>query len=161
MITDDLRKAFMMIIGESYDRYGYPEYCGWIEGLMLLEQKEWSQRSLSKRLREIFPESKYPTSVPSINRALKTLESYGVVERAGSRKTGYQYRLLTSSNLITTMLQQFQIVNQEFIRKLKNLEKMKKTNDSELNSAIAYQIKMAEVWNNAIEKLMKIGDSES
>ena len=150
-----------MIIGATYDHYGYPEYCGWIEGLLLLEQKEWSQRGISKRLGEIFPESKYPTSVPSINRALKILESYGVVERAGSRKTGYRYRLLTSSNLVSSMLQQLQIVNQEFIAKLRALESKKKKKDSELSDAIAYQIDMAQAWNHAIEKLMDTGGGGS
>jgi len=158
LTSNELRKEFMMIIGETYDHYGYPEYCGWIEGLLLLERKEWSQRGISQRLGEIFPESKYPTSVPSINRVLKILENYGVVERTGSRKTGYRYSLLNSSNLVSSMLLQLQIVNEEFIRRLKDLESKKKKKDANLSSAISYQIDMAKAWNNAIEKLVRIGE---
>ncbi|TFG33340.1 hypothetical protein EU527_08235 [Candidatus Thorarchaeota archaeon] len=158
MVSPDMRKEFMMIIGETYDQYGYPEYCGWIEGLLLLEQKEWSQRDISQRLGEIFPESKYPTSVPSVNRALKILESYGVVERTGSRKTGFRYSLLTSSNLLISMLQQLQIVNLEFIKKMEALEVRKKKRDPDLARAISYQIEMANVWNDVIEELMKTNE---
>ncbi|TFG28426.1 hypothetical protein EU527_17350 [Candidatus Thorarchaeota archaeon] len=155
MVSSDMRKEFMMIIGETYDRYGYPEYCGWIEGLLLLEQKEWSQRDISQRLGEIFPESKYPTSVPSVNRALKILESYGVAERTGSRKTGFRYSLHTTSNLLISMLQQLQIVNLEFIKKLLALEVKKKKRDPDLTRAISYQIEMANAWNIAVEELIK------
>lgn len=147
-----------MIIGETYDHYGYPEYCGWIEGLLLLEQKEWSQRGISQRLGEIFPESKYPTSIPSISRALKILENYGVVERKGSRKTGYKYCLITSSNLISSMLLQLQMVNQEFISKMQVLESKKAKKDTGLTSAISYEIQMADTWNLVIEKLLKMNE---
>ncbi|GAG86448.1 unnamed protein product, partial [marine sediment metagenome] len=93
MISDELRKDFLTIIGKTYNQYGYPEYCGWVEGLLHLEQREWSQKVISERLSELFPASKYPTSVPSISRALKILEEYGVVEKSGSRKIGYKYRI--------------------------------------------------------------------
>lgn len=156
MASSDLRKEFMMIIGETYDHYGYPEYCGWIEGLLLLEQRQWSQKSISQRLKQIFPDSRYPTSVPSINRALKILENYGVVERTGSRKTGYRYCLLTSTNLVSSMFQQLLLVNQEFIMKMKALYGKKQKRDADLTRAIAYQIDMAETWNKAIEKLMEL-----
>lgn len=153
MVSASLRHQFLTIIGKTYEKYGYPEYCGWIEGLLLLEQKEWSQRSISKRLGELFPASKYPTSVPSVNRALKLLETYGVVEKAGSRRTGYRYRLLTSSNLISSMLQQLLLINQDFKSKMELLAS-KKNIDSELDRAISYQIQMAETWNNATEMLL-------
>ncbi|NHJ15200.1 MAG: hypothetical protein EAX95_16075 [Candidatus Thorarchaeota archaeon] len=153
MALTDLRREFLIILGHAYDNYGYPEYCGWIEGLLLLEQKDWSQRSISKRLREIFPASKFPTSVPSVNRALKILESYGVVERAGSRKTGFRYRLIPSSSVVLSMLQQLASTNQDFIDKLQALAAKKKTPDKELELAIAYQIRMAETWNEAMEAL--------
>ncbi|MHA1934281.1 MAG: hypothetical protein ACW97A_03275 [Candidatus Thorarchaeota archaeon] len=155
MTSNELRKEFLTIIGHTYDQYGYPEYCGWIEGLLLLEPKEWSQRSITKRLKELFPASKYPTSISSVNRALKILESFGVLEKAGSRKIGYQYRLASSSNLVTSMLHQLIFVNQDFIKKLEVLTTKSQKSDSELKRAMSYQIKMAQSWNKALELLIE------
>ena len=70
MKSDSLRTEFLHAMGETYEKYGYPDYCGWIEGLLLLEPREWSQRGIADRLRELFPASKYPTSISSVNRAL-------------------------------------------------------------------------------------------
>ncbi|MHA2361476.1 MAG: hypothetical protein ACXAB6_06060, partial [Candidatus Thorarchaeota archaeon] len=137
-----------------------PEYCGWIEGLLLLEPKEWSQRGVAKRLKEIFPASKNPTSISSVNRALKILESFGVLEKAGSRKIGYQYRLVSSSNLVTSMLHQLVVVNQDFIRKLEVLTSKSQKSDSELKRAVSYQIKMAESWNKALELFIESVSNE-
>ncbi|MBN2230654.1 MAG: hypothetical protein JW779_13780 [Candidatus Thorarchaeota archaeon] len=150
-----LRRDFLRIIGESYEQYGYPEYCGWIEGLLLLEPVEWSQRGISKRLGEIFPASKYPTSVSSVNRALKLLETYGVIERAGSRKTGFRYRLVSSSNLVASMLYHLMNMNQEFIKKMESLSDKNIKADSDLERATTYQISMAQTWNLAISQLLE------
>ena len=103
MASSDLRKEFLETIGKTYDTYGYPEYCGWIEGLLMLEQKEWTQQGISERLKELFSDSKYPTSVPSVNRALKILESYGIILKTGSRKSGYRYSLVSASNILSSM----------------------------------------------------------
>ncbi|MHA1903168.1 MAG: hypothetical protein ACXADL_13355 [Candidatus Thorarchaeota archaeon] len=160
MTSNELRREFLTIIGDTYDQYGYPEYCGWIEGLLLLEPKEWSQRGVAKRLKEIFPASKNPTSISSVNRALKILESFGVLEKAGSRKIGYQYRLVSSSNLVTSMLHQLVVVNQDFIRKLEVLTSKSQKSDSELKRAVSYQIKMAESWNKALELFIESVSNE-
>ena len=144
----------MTLIGKTYDQYGYPEYCGWIEGLLLLEPKNWSQKRISERLGEIFPASKYPTSVPSVNRALKILETYGIVERAGSRKTGYRYRLVSSSNLVSSMFQQFITLNQSFIQQLEALQTINNQSDPELAGAIHYQVKTAETWSHAMQQML-------
>ena len=155
MTSSDLRREFLTIIGTTYDQYGYPEYCGWIEGLLLLEPREWSQRGISERLGELFPASKYPTSVPSVNRALKILERYGIIERGGSRKTGYKYRLVSSSNLLSSMLQQFIAVNQDFINKMESLAAKNQKADSELNKAVALQISMTQTWSKAVEQILE------
>lgn len=154
MTTIDLRKEFLMTIGKTYEQYGYPEYCGWIEGLLQLETQEWSQRGISRRLGELFSASKYPTSVPSVNRALKILENYGVVEKAGSRKAGYRYRVVSSTNLVASMLQQLIAVNQEFIMKMEDLATRSKKTDSDLRRAVSSQIDTAKVWNRAVELIL-------
>ncbi|MFW9956718.1 MAG: hypothetical protein ACFFCT_01490 [Candidatus Odinarchaeota archaeon] len=161
MGSEKLRIEFLRTIGESYTKYGYPDYCGWIEGLLLLEPREWSQRGIADRLTELFPASKYPTSVSSVNRALKILECYGVIERAGSRKTGYKYRLLSSSSLVASMLQQLIAVNQDFIRKMEHLALRDQKGDADLERAISYQISVARVWNNAVEDLLEAISEDS
>jgi DNA-binding transcriptional regulator GbsR (MarR family) len=160
MSSDMLRKEFLTIIGKSYDTYGYPEYCGWIEGLLHLENKEWTQKMISERLGELFPASKYPTSVPSINRALKILEEYGVVEKTGSRKTGYRYSIVTSSNLVQSMVHNMMAVNTDFIGKLKVLAGKNKKKDADLKKATDIQIKMAKLWNQALLQLLNSASSE-
>ena len=154
MISNELRKEFLTIIGKTYDTYGYPEYCGWIEGLLHLENREWSQKAISERLGELFPASKYPTSVPSISRALKILEEYGVVEKTGSRKTGYRYTIVNSSNLIQSMVQQLMAVNTDFVSKLEVLAGKNKKKDADLKRATDIQIKMAKLWNQALLQLL-------
>ncbi len=162
MKSEKLRQEFLRIIGSSYSQYGYPEYCGWIEGLMLLESKDWTQQAIAERLGEIFPDSKYPTSISSVNRAIKLLEAYGVVEKTGSRKTGYRYKMLTSSGLVSSMLQQLLMINNEFIRKLVSLEGKDLENDKDLKRAIRYQMEAAHIWNSAVEGLLAgfLEDSE-
>lgn len=154
MISDELRKEFLTIIGKTYDHYGYPEYCGWVEGLLQLEPKEWSQKAISERLGELFPASKYPTSVPSISRALKLLEEYGVVEKAGSRKTGYKYCIVSSVNLVSSMVHQLMMVNNDFISKMEILSVKNKKKDSDLNQATNTQISVAQLWNRALTLLL-------
>ena len=154
MVSDELRKEFLTIIGKTYDTYGYPEYCGWIEGLLHLENREWSQKAISERLGELFPASKYPTSVPSISRALKILEEYGVVEKTGSRKTGYRYTIVNSSNLIQSMVHQLMAVNTDFVSKLEVLAGKNKKKDADLKRATDIQIKMAKLWNQALLQLL-------
>ena len=155
MKSDGLRIEFLRAMGETYDKYGYPDYCGWIEGLLLLEPREWSQRGIAERLTELFPASKYPTSVSSVNRALKILEDYGVVEKAGSRKTGYNYRLLSSSSPVASMLRQLSVVNQEYLSKMESLASRNQKGDSDLEGAVAYQISVARAWNRAVENLLE------
>lgn len=154
MSSDNLRKEFLTTMGKTYAIYGYPEYCGWIEGLLHLENKKWSQKAISERLGEVFPDIKYPTSVPSVSRALKILEEYGIVEKIGSRKTGYRYSVVTSTNLVNSMVQNLIAINTDFIGKLEIIAGQNKKKDADLNRATTFQIKMAKLWNHAISQLL-------
>ncbi len=155
MTSDDLKLQFLRIIGQTYDVYGYPEYCGWIEGLLMLEPIEWTQRSISERLTEIFPANKYPTSIPSVNRALKILETYGILEKSGSRKTGFRYRLVSSSSLVSSMFQQLLLVNLDFIGKMEQLSAKVQKRDSDLKRAISTQIENATIWHKTLERVVE------
>jgi DNA-binding transcriptional regulator GbsR (MarR family) len=153
--SSDLRKEFLETIGKTYDTYGYPEYCGWIEGLLMLEPKEWTQQGISDRLKELFSDSKYPTSVPSVNRALKILESYGLILKTGSRKSGYRYSLVSASNIVSSMFHQLLVVNQEFIKKMEALKSKNRKVDSNLSRAISSQISNAKAWNRVVEQIIE------
>lgn len=155
MVSSESRREFLMTIGKSYGQYGYPEYCGWVEGLLMLEPIEWTQQGISKRLGELLPSSKYPTSVPSINRALKVLESYGIVEKSGSRKTGYRYSLVSSKNLIKSMLEQFILMGKDFIMRMEDLASRAPKKDSDLQRALRMQIKANTTWNYAFEMILE------
>ncbi|MFW9793668.1 MAG: hypothetical protein ACFFEE_05175, partial [Candidatus Thorarchaeota archaeon] len=109
---------------------------------------------ISSRLSELLPSTK-PTSVPSINRALKILESYGIVEKTGSRKTGYLYSLVSSKNLVYSMLHQFLIMNQNFISNMKDLAARTKKKDSELLRAVNLEIEAITTWNRAVEMILE------
>jgi len=154
VISSDLRKEFLVTIGKTYEIYGYPEYCGWIEGLLQLEQKEWTQQGISERLKELFPETKYPTSVPSVNRALRILENYGIILKTGSRKSGYKYQLVSSSNIVSSMFQQLLVVNQDYIGKMEALRSKNLKKDSDLSKAISSQISVAKIWNDIMEQII-------
>ncbi len=122
---------------------------------MLLEPQEWTQRGISQRLGELFPESKYPTSIPSVNRALKVLETYGVIEKTGSRKTGYRYQIAFSTNLGISMLHQLIIVNRNFISNMKGIKTRNGKRDSNLRKALNVEIKAIGIWNKALERVLE------
>ena len=106
-------------------------------------------------MKELFPDTKYPTSVPSVNRALKVLESYGIILKAGSRKSGYRYSLVSSSNIVSSMFYQLLVINQEFITKMNELSRRTKKTDRELNRAISTQLSVAKTWNKVVEQLIE------
>jgi DNA-binding transcriptional regulator GbsR (MarR family) len=153
--SSELRKEFLELIGRTYQTYGYPEYCGWIEGLLSLEQKEWTQQGISDRLKELFRDTQYPTSVPSVNRALKILENYGIILKSGSRKSGYRYRLVSSSNIVSSMFHQLLVVNQDFLSKMETLRSKNKKADPDLKRAISSQISVAKAWNRVVEQIIE------
>jgi hypothetical protein len=107
-----LRKKLFDIFAKYYEEYGIPGLCGWIDTLFLLEPQDpsghqWTQRAISKRLLELFPHGKYPTSVSSINRAIKINEKYGTVLKEGTHKTGYTYTTTSGPEMITNIFEGF------------------------------------------------------
>ena len=141
MKSDELRIEFLRTLGDMYKKYDYPDYCGWIEGLLLLEHGEWTQSSILKRLSELLPTSEDPISKSAVNKALKTLEGYAVIEKNGSTKSGYQYRLISSSSLVAAMLQRVIVVNQGFVRRMKDLATRDLKGDTDLEHAISMYLK--------------------
>jgi hypothetical protein len=77
------------------------------------------------------------------------------VEKTGSRKIGYQCRLLSSSNLIASMLQQLILVSQKFIEKMKALKEKGLKKDRILGKDIAYQINVSHEWIKLGEQMLK------
>ncbi|MFX0184764.1 MAG: hypothetical protein ACFE95_16905 [Candidatus Hodarchaeota archaeon] len=107
-----LRKKLFDIFARYYEEYGIPGLCGWIDTLFLLEPQDpneyqWTQRSISKRLLELFPNGEYPTSVSSINRAIKINEKYGTVLKEGTHKTGYTYTATSGTEMISNIFEGF------------------------------------------------------
>ena len=122
---------------------------------MVLEPQEWTQQGISNRLKDLFPDSKYPTSVPSVNRALKVLEAYGVVTKSGSRKTGYQYTMVSTTNLVYSMLHQFMTLNNGFMAQLRDLSKRSQNKDSELKRAVNAELKAWRLWDKAVKGMLE------
>ncbi|MFX0108845.1 MAG: hypothetical protein ACFE7R_11210, partial [Candidatus Hodarchaeota archaeon] len=117
--------------------------------------QEWTQKGISTRLSELVPDSKYPTSIPSVNRALKVLETYGVVQKTGSRKTGYRYQIASGTNLGISMLHQLIAVNRNFITSMKNISARNRKKDSALKRALNAEIRGMGIWNDALEKVLE------
>ena len=117
------RQMFFDLLGDYWKSYSLPGLCGYIDALLWLEQKDnWTQQTISNRLKELLgSESKYPTSVPSINRAIKVNVQYGTVIKKGNHKLGYTYHVATASTMITDMFQQMIDFNEKMIDKLNKL----------------------------------------
>ena len=155
----EARKQFYEILGKYYKLFGYPHTCGWIDALLMLEPKKqgWSQKSISDRLSILFPD--YPTSVPSINRALKINVTYGTVIREGNRKNGYSYRIAEGTELFERMFQNFIESGNLIILRLSNLLSKAK-NDHQLQEAIQFQIFGIEAFNQILEFTISYGRGE-
>ncbi len=141
MKSDELRIEFLQTLSDMYKKYDYPDYCGWIEGLLLLEPGEWTHDSISKRLSELQPATENPVSNIEIGKALETLEHYSVIEKIGSEESGYHYRLISSSSLVSAMLQRVIIVNQGFVRRIKDLAAKDLKDDTDLEQAISMYLR--------------------
>ncbi|MHA1967184.1 MAG: hypothetical protein ACW964_05225 [Candidatus Hodarchaeales archaeon] len=151
-----LREQLFEIFAKYYEEYGIPGLCGWIDTLFLFEpqdrnQNEWTQRSISERLRELFPNGKYPTSVPSINRAIKTNEKYGTVLKKGSHKTGYSYIATSGEEMITRIFEGFIEKTNICINDLNHLLKKCGKADPTLNNIIEEQIQGYLIYVNLLE----------
>ncbi|MFX0095685.1 MAG: hypothetical protein ACFFBD_28365 [Candidatus Hodarchaeota archaeon] len=160
MLTEARRK-FFLIIGNAYEEYGFPHLCGWIEALFMLEPQTWTQKGISERLSELFPESEYPTSVASVNRALKIFETYGYIVKSGSRKLGYTYQLAPSSNMILAMFQRFIILNENFIKELAFFKgNYGLDDDPPLQNTVDLEIEGLTFFNHIIERFLGAMESE-
>lgn len=107
-----LRKKLFDIFSKYYEEYGIPGLCGWIDTLLLLEPQDpnghpWTQSTIAKRLKEIFPQGKFPTSVSSINRTIRINEKYGTVLKEGTHKNGYNYKATPGTEMITKIFEGF------------------------------------------------------
>jgi len=145
ILISSLRKKMFDIFAKYYEEYGIPGICGWIDTLLLLEpqdrnENQWTQRSISRRLQELFPVAKYPTSVPSINRAIKINEKYGTVLKKGSHKTGYRYIPTTGTEMITKIFEGFIDKTNICISDLKVLSKEIQDTDPTLKKITEEQI---------------------
>jgi len=167
IMISEARKQFFIIMGENYEKFGYPSLGGWIEALFMLELGYWTQENISKRLSELFPEADHPTSRASVNRALKLLEIYGVIVKSGSRKLGYRYRLAPNTNMIINMFQQFILNNESFTKELSFLrERYNFDNDQTLEKVVNTQIEGYILFNQILKKVIESitlegGDLES
>jgi hypothetical protein len=147
------RKIFFDLLGDYWKSYGLPGICGYIDALLWLEQRDnWTQSTISNRLKELFGnESKYPTSVPSINRAIKVNVQYGTVTKRGNHKLGYTYHVAEASTMLTDMFQKLIYTNLDMIERMDNLLQSEDTKtDSDLIQAIQFQIVGTQIYNNAL-----------
>ena len=144
-MINPLRERLFEVFAKYYEDYGIPGLCGWIDTLFLIEprdrnENQWTQRSISSRLQELFPEAKYPTSVPSINRAIKINEKYGTVLKKGSHKIGYSYIPTTGTEMITKIFEGFIDKTKICISDLKVILKESQDTDPMLNKIADEQI---------------------
>ena len=138
----EYRREYFKSMGELYESYHFPALCGWIEALMLLEEKEWTQKSLSDRLSELFPEPDSPTSISAINRAVKVLEEIGTIKKSGSRKIGYYYNLNPSIQAAISKFENLAQINDTFAKNLNSLkDSLEIKSDPKLQEVIAKQLK--------------------
>jgi hypothetical protein len=148
------RRIFFDCMADFWREYGLPGLCGYIDALLWLEKdKDWTQASISKRLKQLFgSNSPYPTSVSSINRSINVNVQYGTVLKQGSHKLGYKYQVSTDSDMMTGIFQKFIELNTQFITKLVNIKSSNlAVSDPPLNEAIDFQIKGLEMYSQFLE----------
>ncbi|MFX0212141.1 MAG: hypothetical protein ACFFDT_39575 [Candidatus Hodarchaeota archaeon] len=140
-----LRAHLYNIFAEYYEEYGIPGLCGWIDTLFLLEPQDlnshqWTQRAIAKRLTELFPNGKYPTSVSSINRAIRINEKYGTVLKEGTHKTGYTYTATPGTEMIVKFFEGFIDKTNICIKNLSQLLETCQDSDLTLKKVLEEQI---------------------
>ncbi|UCE13376.1 MAG: hypothetical protein JSV04_14470 [Candidatus Heimdallarchaeota archaeon] len=160
-----LRGKLFDIFAKYYEEYGIPGLCGWIDTLFLLEPKilkdhPWTQRSISKRLTELFPNGKYPTSVSSINRAIKINVKYGTVLKEGTHKTGYTYTPTTGTEMITKIFEGFIDKTNVCIDNLQDLLTQSQDSDSHLTSILKDQIDGYNAYVQLLEYTLNFFEKE-
>ncbi|MHA2251374.1 MAG: hypothetical protein ACXAD7_13515 [Candidatus Kariarchaeaceae archaeon] len=150
------RKKYLEIIGQYYKQYGYPELGGWIEGLLTIEpDTKWTQQNIAQRLSKEFALSKKATSVPSVNRALKLLEMFSMIQKEGSRKIGYTYQIAPSQFYISSIFDSFIYANNQFISSLSELsEDIKHSEDGILQTTVKIYKNLLEIMNKGFNKAL-------
>ncbi|MHA2093078.1 MAG: hypothetical protein ACW98F_00345, partial [Candidatus Hodarchaeales archaeon] len=129
------RKSFFDILAKYWESYGLPGLSGYIDALLWLEQRDdWTQVAISKRLKSLFGnESDYPTSIASVNRAIKINVQYGTLYRRGTHKLGYSYHVADDASMLEMMFQRFIDINTGMMDTLSNLLSSEvETSDPEL-----------------------------
>lgn len=126
MNIDEQKRQFLNIYADFYIDYGLPGLSGWIEGIIFLDPsnrgKFWTQSSISKELTDLFSSnSRFPTSVSSINRTIKICVQYGTIEKRGSHKQGYTYHPLKGNDLLFNTFNSFINRNELIINRFQDL----------------------------------------
>lgn len=147
------RQRFFNLLADYWKAHSLPGLSGYIDALLWLERKDdWTQTTISKRLKELFgSKSNYPTSVASVNRAIKANVQFGTVVRRGNHKLGYIYQAAEDATMLTNMFQRFIDENEVIMSKLSKLKTSDlKTRDPELFQAIQEQIFGIQIYNDSL-----------
>ncbi len=156
-MIDDFRRKFLEIIGLTYQEYGFPPICGWIEALLGFKKRGLSQVEISYLLSKIMDNDNVGTSVSSVNRALKILIPYGSIIRKGKAKEGYHYELNANPEFFDMFVQTFINVNKRTLRSLKKLQKdSSKIEDTNLIEAIENEIVYMKYMDDYLRESKKI-----
>jgi hypothetical protein len=152
-----LRKELFDIFAKYYEEYGLPKLCGLIDTLFLFEPldpdgKKWTQRSISSRLTEYFPEGKF--SVPSINRAIRINEKYGTVLKEGTHKTGYTYTATPGIEMVSKIFEGFIEKTNICIQELQELQDKLLGTDPTLKKILEEQIFGYILYVQVLEKAL-------
>ena len=143
-------------MGEAYQAFGFPPISGWIKAVLYLEDTELGQTEISKKIAEILTDEDAPTSVPSVNRALKVMENYRAIIKRGTRKKGYTYKINPFKEIPIGFFRRFLTINKNTIRNLSKLKiYLENSDDKALLDAIDKEIKGNQNFSNVIEKILK------
>ena len=148
------RRSFFDVLAKYWEGYGLPGLSGYIDALLWLEQRDdWTQVTIAKRLKELFGDkSDYPTSIASINRAIKLNVHYGTLFRRGSHKLGYSYHVSDDASMLEMMFQRFIDINKRMMDILSDLQSSEVENtDPELFNAVQIQNIGIQIYNESLE----------
>ncbi|UCG01134.1 MAG: hypothetical protein JSW11_16140 [Candidatus Heimdallarchaeota archaeon] len=162
-MISDLRKELFDIFAKYYEEYGIPRLCGLIDTLFLFEPvdtegSKWTQRAISKKLTDLFPDGKF--SVSSINRAIKINEKYGTVLKEGSHKTGYTYSATSGIEMISKIFEGFIEKTDVCINELNQLLDKSHDTDPTLKKILEEQIFGYLLYNQILEKALNFFKEE-
>jgi hypothetical protein len=97
----------------------------------------------------------FPTSLTSVNRALKSMELNKLILKRGSRKTGYKYYLNTLSGIPVGFFQKILAVNTKNLMDLQILKKeIVKSDDKSLLDGIETEISFSQTAIKYSQKIL-------